>query len=103
MKKLFPLFLFTAFLVHAQTTPTPDGLWDGLFKDVQLTRAFGDNKTFVDMVPQTEPAVILKKYAALKKKDSASLRAFVLANFYLPGTPTVNFTPGLSLQQHLAE
>ncbi|WP_121354182.1 alpha,alpha-trehalase TreA [Flavisolibacter nicotianae] len=103
MKKLSPLFLFLVTIIHAQTTLTPDKLWDGLFKDVQLTRAFGDNKTFVDMVPQYKPNVILKKYAALKKRDSASLRAFVVANFYLPGTPPVHFTEGLSLQQHLAE
>ncbi|HET7897694.1 MAG TPA: trehalase family glycosidase, partial [Flavisolibacter sp.] len=103
MKKLLPLLLFLATITHAQITPTPDQLWDGLFKDVQLTRAFGDNKTFVDMVPRKEPAVILKDYQALKTKDSASLRAFVLDNFYLPGTPPVNFTQGLSLQQHLAE
>jgi alpha,alpha-trehalase len=103
MKKLMPLLLFLATLVQAQTTPTPDKLWDGLFKDVQLSRALGDNKSFVDMVPQRPPAVILAKYKALTKKDSASLQAFVLQNFYLPGTPPVNFTPGLSLQQHLPE
>lgn len=103
MKKFFPLFLLLASLVQAQVTPTPDKLWDGLFKDVQLTRAFGDNKTFVDMVPQFPPKVILRKYQRLKQKDSAHLRSFVLANFYLPATPPVHFTQGLSLQQHLAE
>ncbi|HEU4902661.1 MAG TPA: alpha,alpha-trehalase TreA [Flavisolibacter sp.] len=105
MKKLTAVFclLLTCIVVQAQIVQTPDKLWGPLFKDVQLTKAFGDNKTFVDMVPQYKPAVILKKYAALKKKDSASLRAFVVANFYLPATPPVNFTPGLSLQQHLSE
>jgi alpha,alpha-trehalase len=104
MKPVFlPLSLCLVIASHAQLTPTPDKLWGALFKDVQLTRAFGDNKTFVDMVPQYQPAVILKKYARLKKKDSANLRSFVLANFYLPSIPPANFTPGLSLQQHLAE
>lgn len=103
MKKLFSSVFLFASLAQAQVTPTPDKLWGSLFKDVQLTRAFGDNKTFVDMVPQYGPEVILKKYGFLKTKDSAALRAFVLANFYLPGTPEPVFTPGLSLQQHLSE
>jgi len=87
--------------LYAQNTPTPDKTWGKLFEDVQLTRAMGDNKTFVDMVPQHSPPVILKKYQQLKKKDSASLRAFVLANFYLPATPEVNIKPGLELHEHL--
>lgn len=104
MKRIFlPLYLLFVNLVFAQVTPTPDKLWDGLFKDVQLTRALGDNKTFVDMVPQASPDVILKKYAALKKKDSASLRQFVLNNFYLPQTPGAKFTQGLNLNEHLTE
>ncbi|GAA4734636.1 alpha,alpha-trehalase TreA [Flavisolibacter ginsenosidimutans] len=94
---LFPVFVF------AQVTPTPDKLWGKLFEDVQLKKALGDNKTFVDMVPQYKPDIILKKYAALKKKDSASLRAFVLDNFYLPVTPGAAFTRGLNLNEHLAE
>ena len=105
MKKLLSVLVFLSVvqLVFAQTTPTPDILWGPLFKDVQLTRAFGDNKTFVDMVPQASPAIILNKYAQLKKRDSASLRAFVLQHFYLPATPETKFTKGLSLQRHLAE
>ena len=104
MKHFFlPLSLLLVTIVHAQTTPTPDKLWGPLFKDVQLARAMGDNKTFVDMVPQFRPDVILKKYRALKGKDSASLRAFVVANFYLPSTPTVHVTEGVSLNQHLTE
>lgn len=102
MKQLFSFFLLFATLAQAQVTPTPDKLWGQLFKDVQRTRAFGDNKTFVDMVPQQAPQVILNKYAQLKNRDSASLRAFVLANFYMPATPEPTFTQGLSLQQHLA-
>jgi alpha,alpha-trehalase len=105
MKKI-TLFIFViaaSLSSRTQITPTPDKLWGDLFKDVQLKKAMGDNKTFVDMVPQYKPDVILKKYTVLKKKDSASLQAFVLANFYLPSTPTVNVTEDLSLNQHLTE
>lgn len=101
---LLSLLYFTAIsTVQAQTTPTPDKLWGTLFKDVQLTKAMGDNKTFVDMVPQFKPDVILKKYSQLKSKDSASLRSFVLANFYLPSAAPPNVTEGLSLNEHLTE
>jgi alpha,alpha-trehalase len=105
MKKLLLGFLCSCFLLisRAQITPTPDKLWGPLFEDVQLTRAFGDNKTFVDMVPQYPRHEILRNYSRLQEKDSAALRAFVLAHFYLPVTPQPIFTTGLSLQQHLAE
>ena len=100
---LFSVCLSITAIAHAQITPTPDKLWGPLFKDVQLKKAMGDNKTFVDMVPQFAPAVILKKYAALKKKDSAGLRSFVLANFYLPSAAPPNVTEGLALNSHLTE
>ncbi|HZH96250.1 MAG TPA: trehalase family glycosidase, partial [Flavisolibacter sp.] len=85
----------------AQTIITPDKRWGNLFKEVQQKRAMGDNKTFVDMVPQGAPAAILRKYQLLKNRDSASLRAFVLANFYLPATAEVSVAQGLSLNEHL--
>jgi hypothetical protein len=55
-----------------------------------------NNKTFVDMVPQYPRDMILKNYSRLQEKDSAALRAFVLAHFIcrlprsqylLPGFP----------------
>lgn len=84
-----------------QVTPTPDRLWGELFVEVQMTRALDDNKTFVDMVPQFSPEVIMKRYGQLKQKDSASLRAFILSNFYLPSPPQVNVGEGLPLNEHL--
>jgi alpha,alpha-trehalase len=105
MKKTSLFFLSFLLLCRAlaQPTPTPDKLWGKLFVDVQLTRALGDNKTFVDMVPQHSPPVILTRYQQLKKKDSASLRSFVLVNFYLPPTPAVAVGENLPLHQHLTQ
>jgi alpha,alpha-trehalase len=103
MKKYFPLLLLLSGFSYSQVTPTPDVLWGDLFKEVQMKRVMGDNKTFVDMVPQFSPTVILNKYKKLAVKDSSSLRQFVIANFYLPSTPTPNITPGLSLIDHLNE
>lgn len=104
MKKLFLLFpVLCALLAQSQTSPTPDKLWGPLFKDVQLTRAMGDGKTFVDMVPQQSPGAVLAKYARLKKRDSANLRAFVLANFYLPQNSPTPVQQGLNLNEHLTQ
>src|SRR5829696_9079635 len=100
---ILSLALFASFFAQSQVTPTPDKLWGKLFEDVQTKRAMGDNKTFVDMVPQYKPEVIVKKYMQLKNKDSANLRAFVLANFYLPMTPNAKVTEGLALNEHLQE
>jgi len=58
MKKTVFLLLLAVNFVHAQN-PTPDKIWGQLFKDVQMAKAMGDNKTFVDMVPQFPPDVIL--------------------------------------------
>ncbi len=105
MKKLAlsSALICSMLLGGAQVTATPDKLWGRLFTEVQLKRAMGDNKTFVDMVPQGTPDVILRKFANLKTRDSASLRNFVLANFYLPPTPEITITPDLSLNQHLTD
>ncbi|ANE49181.1 alpha,alpha-trehalase TreA [Flavisolibacter tropicus] len=102
------LFLLLAFFVgtleaYAQVTPTPDKLWGDLFKQVQLTRVFPDNKTFVDCTPKSEPSSIMKAYAAQKANESFDLKAFVHQHFNIPVPPNVKVTPGLTLIKHLEE
>lgn len=84
--------------VKTKTQPlTPDKIWGKLFVDVQLKRALGDNKTFVDAVPKFEPSVILRKYAALQKQQdttNASLKIFIEENFKLPVTYNPVIPPG---------
>ena len=94
--------------VKTKTQPlTPDKIWGKLFVDVQLKRALGDNKTFVDAVPKFEPSVILRKYAALQKQQdttNASLKIFIEENFKLPVTYNPVIPAGnSSLKQHLIE
>ena len=74
---------------------TPDEIWGKLFVDVQLNRALGDNKTFVDAVPKYPAATVLSRYAALQKQKNytAQLKSFVEQNFKVP----VNYSPQLSL------
>ena len=103
MKTILVLLLLLANFAQAQPTPTPDILWGQLFKDVQQTKALGDNKTFVDLVPKFPPATILTKYQQYKTRDSLHLRDFVMENFYLPQNPKVTVTQNLPLKEHLEQ
>jgi alpha,alpha-trehalase len=99
---ILSVFVFSFYsFASAQTTSTPDKIWGKLFEEVQLKRAMGDNKTFVDMVPNHTPSVILQKYNQQKPADSASLLAFVMENFYLPPTPKTTLKETVSLSNHL--
>ena len=102
-RNFFLLFAFFAVLqLQAQKGQTPDVLWQKLFEEVQLKRIFPDNKTFVDMVPNYDPQVILNRYQELKSKDTAfDLKAFVTEHFRMPATPKVAVPKGLELQAHL--
>ena len=95
-------------LVKTKTHPlTPDKIWGKLFVDIQLKRALGDNKTFVDAVPKDEPRVILRKYAAFQKAGDTTisgLKTFIQNNFKVP----VTYNPVLpartnSLKQYLED
>ena len=86
---------------------TPDMVWGQLFKDVQLSMAMGDNKTFTDAVPKYSRTVILKHYKAahLSVQDSAAVREFVFQNFKVPvsaGTAAVSHKEAL-LKEHLEQ
>lgn len=93
MKKA--LFFFLALwscapVLTAQTIQPPDQLYGPLFKTVQLSGIFRDNKTFVDAVPKEDPRQVMAQYlAAGQPKDSAALRAFVQAHFLLPDSIAV--------------
>jgi len=84
----------------AQTTPpaSPAELYGPLFQAVQLSRVFPDNKTFVDAVPKRAVRAILADYLRDRPRDAAALRAFVLANFTVPG---VNDTAATPLRTHI--
>lgn len=68
----------------AQPVATPADLYGELFQAVQLGRIFPDGKTFVDARPLRDPQAIMADYARTRPTGEA-LRAFVLANFDVPG------------------
>jgi alpha,alpha-trehalase len=72
----------------AAQTQTPADLYGALFIAVQEGRLFGDGKTFVDAVPRRDPAAIMADYRARRPATPEALRAFVLANFTVPGIST---------------
>ena len=84
-----------------QTAPaaaqTPADIYGELFSAVQLGRVFADGKTFVDATPRRDPAAILAEYRRLRPTGPA-LKAFVLANFVVPGENDVGVTP---LRDHI--
>src|SRR4051812_4927704 len=77
--------------VKPQNPPTPDRIWGKLFTDVQLKMVLGDNKTFVDAVPNYSPDVILKKYQDFQKSNDTAfkLKDFVFQNFKVPVVTSV--------------
>lgn len=81
-----------------QAPPTPSELYGDLFVEVQEQRIFGDNKTFVDAVPLRAPEQIMADYRAAPPADEEALRAFVLANFSVPGIAP---TAPLALREHI--
>jgi alpha,alpha-trehalase len=95
MNKL-SFFLIGFFLFHfsfAQKVATPDQVYGELFVDVQMSRIFPDNKTFVDCIPKRDPAAIVEDYKRIKNNPAIkfSLQKFVEENFELPKTPQLNY------------
>jgi len=82
---------------------TPDKIWKTLFRDIQVKKVLGDNKTFVDAVPKFAPEVIFKKYNSQKNNSGFDLKNFVTENFFLPLSSSVEITKGLSLKEHLEQ
>ncbi|MGC4035138.1 MAG: alpha,alpha-trehalase TreF [Chitinophagaceae bacterium] len=92
MKKPFFFFYLTVayFISSAQEVLTPDKIYGDLFKEVQLSRIFPDNKTFVDCIPKRKPADIMYDYG-LAKGPNFNLKKFVDDNFQVPVSQTSNY------------
>ena len=64
--------------------PTPQDLFEELFVVVQTSGIFADGKVFVDAVPLSSPATILRQYRVERPDGPAALKSFVEARFQLP-------------------
>ena len=85
-------------LAAQQQVPSPQDIYGALFVAVQTGRIFPDGKTFVDAVPKRAPGAILADYRRAAPNSPEALRAFVLANFTVPG---VNDRGPAELRQHI--
>ncbi|HEU4624600.1 MAG TPA: alpha,alpha-trehalase TreF [Steroidobacteraceae bacterium] len=65
--------------------PTPSQLFGELYTRVQAEHLFADSKTFADATPRRSPETILSAYRAKPPRTNDELRAFVRANFVIPG------------------
>jgi alpha,alpha-trehalase len=102
MKKL--CFLFLLLSAHAFAQPaTPRVKYKGLFEAVQLAGIYPDGKTFPDLVPLQDPALIMKAYASEKDKKGFNLSAFTLRNFKLPANQakTYQSAANSTLREHI--
>ena len=89
----------------AAAVTTPADRFGPLFEAVQMRRIFPDGKTFVDAVPTRPVSAILSDYRR-GRFDDAALKAFVLANFDVPGlapVPESDHGPRLPIGRHIAE
>ncbi|MEH3108169.1 MAG: alpha,alpha-trehalase TreF [Sphingomonas fennica] len=76
----------------------PAELYGPLFARVQTERLFPDGKTFADAAPKRDPQAIMADYTAAAPATAEALRAFVLANFTVPG---VNDRDAAALRRHI--
>jgi alpha,alpha-trehalase len=86
----FAALALVATMAPAQTAPSPTAIrspaeiYGPLFQAVQQGHVFADGKTFVDAVPKRPAEAIMADYAR-NRPDGTALKAFVLANFVVPG------------------
>jgi len=79
---------------------TPHELYGELFVAVQMTRVFGDGKSFVDARPKTSPSLIRARFEAERRLPGFSLPDFVHAHFELPGHDAP-VGPRLGIREHI--
>ncbi|MDF0705717.1 MAG: trehalase family glycosidase [Bacteroidota bacterium] len=86
MKNLWLVLFVSLFVIgckQSEKTPAePISLYETeLFKDVQMSGVFEDSKTFVDLVPTKDIAILEKEYLNTKDNQGFRLDSFVLKNF----------------------
>ena len=62
----------------------PDEIYAELFAAVQTGGIFDDSKTFVDALPKSDPALILKSFRESAHEKGFDLGSFVASNFEIP-------------------
>ncbi len=87
------------------TQKSPETLGD-LFQDVQLSRLYGDGKTFVDLVPLKRMKRITEEYELQRRSPDFNLREFIARHFYTfeePEGQLYESNPDSSALEHIRE
>ncbi len=80
----------------------PSVLYGDLFTAVQTAQIFPDQKTFVDLTPDADPATIVQQYRQQRNQPGFSLKQFVSQHFALPADQVVVTPPAhQSLRDHI--
>jgi alpha,alpha-trehalase len=98
--KLWQSLIGASLMIAAPLTAqqSPAALYGDLFAAVQTGRLFPDGKTFADATPKRDPQAIMADYQRDRPTTPDALRAFVLANFTVPG---VNDRGATDLRRHI--
>jgi len=91
LKKSLLLLALPAVCTAQTSKPSPRAQYPGLFEAIQTQGIFPDNKTFVDAVPKSAPALIMKAYHMQTDAAAFDLKRFVLNNFTVPGSGNNGF------------
>ncbi len=81
----------------------PDEIYGELFEAVQTSHIFEDSKTFVDAIPKSNPATILRSYMDAHREAEFDLRSFVVSHFELPQVESDKFASDVNrpVRQHI--
>ncbi|CAB3755226.1 trehalase [Burkholderia sp. MSh2] len=81
--------------------PPPSRLYGDLFVAVQAARINPDQKTFVDAMPDTDPATLVRLYRQQASQPGFSLKTFVGRHFTPPPEGGVTPPPNQTLREHI--
>ncbi len=98
------LLLAATGLGIAQPAPVPPSIAFGsLYREVEMSGVYEDQKTFADAVPKEAPAAILADYERQKSQPHFDLKAFVAGHFTPPREPARSQAhPRESLRDYIA-
>ena len=85
----------------ANVLQPPSVLFGPLFRAVEMSRIFPDQKTFADALPRQAPAAVMADYGRESTRSGFDLAGFVRAHFAMPPLNSVSFRP--RADQHVVD
>lgn len=81
----------------------PEDIYQELFFDMHMSGIWSDGKMISDMIPKSEPHLILKQYRDEKEKKNFDLKHFADQHFHFPSSTASIFhsDSNVSLENHI--